>query len=57
MGDNKSKYYTMEEVKKHNAKSSTHWIVIDNKVYDVTPFLPEHPGKIGSALDLVFLLN
>ena len=33
----------MEEVKKHNSKSSL-WMVMDDKVYDVTKYLHEHPG-------------
>lgn len=31
------------ELKKHNNKDSC-WILIDDKVYDVTPFLDIHPG-------------
>lgn len=31
------------EVAKHSSKKSC-WIVLDSKVYDVTKFLPEHPG-------------
>jgi L-lactate dehydrogenase (cytochrome) len=31
------------EVAKHNKKNSC-WIVLDSHVYDVTSFLPEHPG-------------
>lgn len=31
------------EVSKHNTKRSC-WIVVDSKVYDVTPFLRQHPG-------------
>lgn len=42
MGD--KRVYTMEEVRKHNRENSTKWIVLDNKVYDVTQFLSEHPG-------------
>lgn len=34
---------SLEEVAKHN-KESDCWIVVDNKVYDVTKFLSEHPG-------------
>ncbi|XP_028131707.1 cytochrome b5 [Diabrotica virgifera virgifera] len=35
--------YSLADVKKHNDNKST-WIVIHNNVYDVTPFLNEHPG-------------
>uniref|UniRef100_A0A803JF16 Cytochrome b5 n=1 Tax=Xenopus tropicalis TaxID=8364 RepID=A0A803JF16_XENTR len=44
MADQKEvKYYTLEEIKQHNNSKST-WILIHNKVYDVTKFLEEHPG-------------
>ncbi|VVT56842.1 uncharacterized protein SAPINGB_P005329 [Magnusiomyces paraingens] len=32
-----------EEVAKHNSPESV-WIIVHGKVYDVTAFLPEHPG-------------
>lgn len=32
-----------EEVAKHNWKESC-WVIIHGKAYDVTEFLPEHPG-------------
>ncbi|KAK9458907.1 FMN-dependent dehydrogenase-domain-containing protein [Lipomyces oligophaga] len=31
------------EVAKHNSKESC-WVIVHGKVYDVTEFLPEHPG-------------
>uniref|UniRef100_A0A915BCC0 Cytochrome b5 heme-binding domain-containing protein n=1 Tax=Parascaris univalens TaxID=6257 RepID=A0A915BCC0_PARUN len=34
---------TIEEIEQHNDLAST-WIIIDDKVYDVTKFLGEHPG-------------
>ncbi|KAI1728045.1 cytochrome b5-like heme/Steroid binding domain-containing protein [Ditylenchus destructor] len=37
------KYFTMEEVSKHNSSDSV-WIIIEGKVYDVTKFIDEHPG-------------
>ena len=40
---NKSTEYTLEEVAKHNKKSDA-WIVIHNKVADVTKWIPLHPG-------------
>ncbi|XP_063970079.1 cytochrome b5-like [Lytechinus pictus] len=38
-----AKIYSLDEVKKHKTSSSL-WLVIHNKVYDVTDFLDEHPG-------------
>uniref|UniRef100_W5M9A7 Cytochrome b5 type B n=2 Tax=Lepisosteus oculatus TaxID=7918 RepID=W5M9A7_LEPOC len=36
-------YYTLEEIQKHNMSRDT-WLVIHDKVYDITRFLEEHPG-------------
>ncbi|OCH96537.1 hypothetical protein OBBRIDRAFT_765365 [Obba rivulosa] len=38
-----SRAWSLEEIAKHHTRSSC-WVVIKNKVYDVTEFLPEHPG-------------
>jgi len=35
--------YTWEEVKKHN-KLNDLWVVLNGKIYDITPFVDEHPG-------------
>ncbi len=40
---------TMEEVRKHNSASDC-WIVIDNKVYDVTNYIQYHPGGSETIL-------
>lgn len=37
------KYYRLSEIEQKNTFKST-WIIISNKVYDVTKFLEEHPG-------------
>lgn len=39
--------YTLKEVQSHN-KPDDVWIVLHNKVYDVTKYLEDHPG--GSAI-------
>eukprot|EP01130_Rhizamoeba_saxonica_P015952 TRINITY_DN7278_c0_g1_i3.p1 TRINITY_DN7278_c0_g1~~TRINITY_DN7278_c0_g1_i3.p1 ORF type:complete len:302 (+),score=71.88 TRINITY_DN7278_c0_g1_i3:223-1128(+) len=36
-------FYTMEEVSKHDDEDDC-WMVIKDKVYDVTKFVDEHPG-------------
>ncbi|KAM8731347.1 cytochrome b5 [Acanthopagrus schlegelii] len=49
MGENEEKspdgvkYYRLSEIQEQNSFKST-WIIIHNKVYDVTKFLEEHPG-------------
>merc|ERR1712159_489537 len=35
--------FTKEEVAKHNNKSSC-WVILDDRVLDVTDFLKDHPG-------------
>jgi cytochrome b involved in lipid metabolism len=42
-----AKSYTATEVAGH-ADSTSCWLILDNKVYDVTTFIPKHPG--GEAI-------
>ncbi len=35
--------YTMDEIKTHNSSTDC-WLVINNNVYNVTSFIPKHPG-------------
>ncbi|MCI4383121.1 hypothetical protein PGIGA_G00022610 [Pangasianodon gigas] len=41
--DGAVKYYTRDEVQAHNMSKDT-WLIIHDKVYDITGFLEEHPG-------------
>lgn len=43
MSESETQYFTVEEVASHNTFESA-WVIIDNKVYDVTQFIAKHPG-------------
>lgn len=45
-----SKTFTAEEVSQHNTRDDL-WIIYNNKVYDVTQYLDEHPGGEEVILD------
>lgn len=44
------KQYSLAEVAKHNTAADL-WMVIDDKVYDVTKFQTEHPGGEEVLID------
>ncbi|KAI0691914.1 FMN-dependent dehydrogenase-domain-containing protein [Cytidiella melzeri] len=46
-----AKIYTGQEVAEHSSRESC-WIIVHGKVYDVTEFLPDHPG--GSKIILKY---
>lgn len=41
--DSSVKYYTLEDIRTHNMNNDS-WLIIHDKVYDITGFLEEHPG-------------
>ena len=43
--------YTLSEVAKHSSNSNC-WTAINGEVYDVTPFIDQHPGGSGAILFL-----
>ena len=47
----KAKEYSLDEIAKHNTEEDC-WLVIHGKVYDVTEFLPDHPGGPEIIVDL-----
>ncbi len=38
-----TKVYTLKDIKEHKTSQDI-WVVIHNKVYDITKFLDDHPG-------------
>ncbi|MBI5045340.1 MAG: cytochrome b5 domain-containing protein [Candidatus Levybacteria bacterium] len=55
-----SKTYSADDVKEHGVKTDC-WMIIDGKVYDVTDFIPQHPGGAiiakGCGIDATTLFN
>jgi delta8-fatty-acid desaturase len=43
--------YSMAEVAKHNTKDDC-WIVLDERVYEVTKFIDSHPGGVGPIVNM-----
>lgn len=41
--------YTAAQVAAHNTQASA-WIILNNKVYDITAYLPSHPGGVNAIL-------
>merc|ERR1711981_300532 len=46
-----SELYTIDQVSHHNTENDC-WMVINNKVLDVTKFLSEHPGGAEVLMDV-----
>ena len=42
-GGNAKRNISLDEVKKHNKKNDA-WTIIDNKVYNISSWIPKHPG-------------
>lgn len=55
-----NKEYSLEDVGMHNSEQDC-WLAIDGKVYDVTKFIPKHPGEkailSGCGIDATELFN
>lgn len=62
IGGQGKKMFTLGEVKKHNKKDDA-WTIIENKVYNITSWIPKHPGgqiimkAIGKDATQLFLDN
>ncbi|KAI1864587.1 uncharacterized protein JN550_008874 [Neoarthrinium moseri] len=44
-----ARYISVEEISRHNTVDDL-WIVVDNTIYDVTAFAPDHPGGVNILL-------
>ncbi|KAJ9150503.1 Cytochrome b5 [Coniochaeta hoffmannii] len=47
-----SKTYTLTDVQEHNTREDA-WVIIHNKVYDITKYFEDHPGGIEILLATV----
>jgi cytochrome b involved in lipid metabolism len=47
-----SSKYTMNDIKKHNSIEKGIWTTINKKVYDITKWIPQHPGGIAKIMQI-----
>jgi monoamine oxidase len=56
------KMFSLDEVKKHNTKKDA-WTIIENKVYNISSWIPKHPGgeiimkALGKDATQLFITN
>ena len=61
-GGSNKRAISLEEVKKHNKKNDA-WTIIENKVYNISSWIPKHPGgeiimqAVGKDATQLFLNN
>ncbi len=51
VNDSNNKTYTLSQVAENNSKSSC-WTIIDNNVYNITSYVPRHPGGESEILQV-----
>jgi hypothetical protein len=60
--EHNKKMFTLDEVKKHNTKKDA-WTIIENKVYNISSWIPKHPGgeiimqALGKDATQLFIAN
>jgi len=61
-GEHNKKMFTLDEVQKHNTKKDA-WTIIENKVYNISSWIPKHPGgeiimqSLGKDATQLFIAN
>ena len=50
-----TKYYTRQEVLQHDQEDDC-WLIVNGSVYNVTKWIPRHPGQNSMATDNLFFL-
>lgn len=54
---NENKYIRLKEIHEHNRNSDSYWVYRGDRVYDITDFVPSHPGgevilrAVGSSIE------
>lgn len=58
--DSQTKIYTLSDIASHSTANSC-WMAVNGKVYDVTSFIPNHPGGsailVGCGKDATYYFN
>lgn len=42
--DDGEKFIRLHEIQEHNRQADTYWVYRSNRVYDITDWIPNHPG-------------
>ena len=62
INERNKKIFTLDEIKKHNTKKDA-WTIIENKVYNISSWIPKHPGgeiimkAVGKDATQLFIAN
>lgn len=48
--------YSLHDVSLHN-KSDDLWVIVDDKIFDLTKYMDEHPGGKKGCISIYYLLT
>lgn len=55
--DSETKYIRLDDIREHNRKAHAYWVYRGDRVYDITEWVPNHPGgdvimrAVGSSIE------